>query len=74
MEAVLVCLLGGVIGVLIAVAAGPVISLIQPNYTFVYSPATILVAFVSSSLIGVAFGYLPARSASRLDPVVALSK
>ncbi|WP_109468351.1 MacB family efflux pump subunit [Albibacillus kandeliae] len=73
-EAVLVCLLGGMIGVMIAMAAGPVISLIQPSFSFVYSPATILAAFASSNVIGIVFGYLPARNASRLDPVVALSK
>ena len=73
-EAVLVCLLGGMIGVMIAMAAGPVISLIQPSFSFVYYPATILAAFASSNVIGIVFGYLPARNASRLDPVVALSK
>ncbi|QEW20947.1 Macrolide export ATP-binding/permease protein MacB [Marinibacterium anthonyi] len=73
-EAVLVCLLGGVIGVLIALGAGTAISLIRPDFSFIYSPATILAAFASSNLIGVVFGYLPARNASKLDPVVALSK
>ena len=39
----------------------------------VYSPASIVAAFACSTLIGVLFGYLPARTAARLDPVVALS-
>ncbi|WP_374292662.1 MacB family efflux pump subunit [Paenirhodobacter enshiensis] len=74
LEAVLVCLFGGVIGVLIALGAGPVLSLFQQKYTFVYSVTSIVYAFLSSTAIGVVFGYLPARSASKLDPVVALSR
>ena len=67
-------ILGVVIGVLIALGAGPVLSLFQQKYTFVYSVTSIVYAFLSSTAIGVVFGYLPARSASKLDPVVALSR
>ena len=41
--------------------------------SFIYSPTTIIAAFVSSTLIGVGFGFMPARSAALLDPVVALA-
>ena len=41
--------------------------------SFIYSPTTIAAAFISSTLIGVVFGFMPARSAARLDPVVALA-
>jgi len=40
----------------------------------VYSTESIVLAFGVSSLIGVVFGYLPARNAARLDPVDALAR
>ena len=73
-EAVLVCLIGGFLGVAAALAFGYIFSLMSTTFTLIYSPASIVAAFLSSTLIGVVFGYLPARNASRLDPVVALSK
>jgi macrolide transport system ATP-binding/permease protein len=39
----------------------------------VYSASTIVAAFLASTLIGVGFGFMPARSAAKLDPVVALA-
>jgi macrolide transport system ATP-binding/permease protein len=39
-----------------------------------FSLFSILMAFACSTLIGVLFGYLPARNAARLDPVVALAR
>lgn len=71
-EAVLVCLLGGVLGILLALGVGVAVSVSGGSYTLVYSTASMVLAFVCSTLIGVAFGYLPARNASRLDPVDAL--
>lgn len=71
-EAVLVCLLGGVLGILLALALGVIVSQSGSSYTMIYSTASMVLAFVCSTLIGVAFGYLPARNASRLDPVDAL--
>ncbi|WP_419785019.1 MacB family efflux pump subunit [Pseudodesulfovibrio sp.] len=71
-EAVLVCLLGGVLGILLALGVGLAVSRSGGGFTMVYSTASMVLAFVCSTLIGVVFGYLPARSASRLDPVDAL--
>lgn len=73
-EAVLVCLVGGVLGILLALAAGQVFAALGSSYSFVYSVSSIIGAFGVSSFIGVAFGYLPARSAAQLDPVVALAR
>ncbi|MBX3484717.1 MacB family efflux pump subunit [Phenylobacterium sp.] len=73
-EAVLVCLLGGTIGVVLALAFGVVFSLFPSGFTLAFSPLSILAAFACSTLIGVVFGYLPARNAARLDPVVALAR
>jgi macrolide transport system ATP-binding/permease protein len=73
-EAVLVCLVGGVLGISVALAAGLVFAWLGSGFTFVYSIGSIVGAFAVSTLIGVAFGYLPARSAAQLDPVVALAR
>ncbi len=73
-EAVLVCLLGGVIGVLLALGIGAIFSWSGASFPMVFSTVSIVLAFACSTLIGVAFGFLPARSAARLDPVDALSR
>ncbi|WFF39198.1 MacB family efflux pump subunit [Moraxella nasibovis] len=73
-EAVLVCVLGGALGILLAFAIGAVInSLGNESMAVIFSPLSIVAAFVCSTLIGVVFGFLPARNASRLNPVDALS-
>ena len=73
-EAVLVCLVGGALGVAAAFGFGGVMSVISPDTRLVYSPATVAAAFASAMVIGIVFGYLPARSAAKLDPVVALAR
>ena len=72
-EAVMVCLLGGAVGVGLALAFGVVFSLAGSPFTLIYSSGSILIALTCSSFIGVAFGHLPARNAARLDPVTALT-
>jgi len=72
-EAVLVCLIGGMAGVLLAFGAGTALSLLA-SVRLEYSTVTIVLAFLSSSLIGVGFGFMPARSAARLNPVDALAR
>ncbi len=73
-EAVLVCMVGGVLGVAGALALGAGFYALGTGFALIYSPTSILIALVSSSLIGIVFGYLPARRAARLDPVLALAK
>ena len=73
-EAVLVCLIGGVLGVLLALSSGFIVSLLNNNVSLVFSSTAIVVAFLSATIIGITFGYLPARAASRLDPLVALNR
>jgi macrolide transport system ATP-binding/permease protein len=72
-EAVLVCFIGGALGVGLSLGIGGIASLIASGLTMIYSPATIGIAVLVSSLIGIGFGFMPARSAARLDPVVALA-
>jgi len=70
-EAVLVCLLGGLIGV----ALGAIISsvLVVGDTKPVLTVMPILLSFSAAFITGVLFGFWPARKASLLDPVVALS-
>ena len=73
-ESVLVCLVGGVIGVGLAAAGGYLVGSLVDAIRLSYSVETVVAAFASATLIGVVFGFMPARSASRLDPIVALAR
>lgn len=70
-EAAVVCTIGGLLGVLLGFFSGWIISLFAVNIAFSVMPA--LLAFTCAVVTGLLFGYLPARKAARLDPVVALS-
>lgn len=70
-EAVLVSLIGGIMGVIIALLIGTV--LITLNIELIFSIKAILIAFFSALVTGLFFGYIPASQASKLDPVVALN-
>lgn len=73
-EAVLVCVLGGVLGILLAFGVGGLINKFGGDSVgVIYSPLSVVVAFVCSTLIGIVFGFLPARNASKLNPVDALT-
>ena len=73
-EAVLVCLFGGLLGVGLALGAGQALTWSGSTFTMIYSTTAIVSAFICATGIGVLFGFLPARNAARLDPVVALSR
>ena len=73
-ESVLVCLIGGVLGVLVAGGFGLLFAQFSTKFQLIYSPASIVIALLCSSVIGIGFGFMPARNASRLDPVVALAR
>ncbi|BCL74486.1 macrolide export ATP-binding/permease protein MacB [Jeongeupia sp. HS-3] len=73
-EAVLVCLIGGLIGVALSFGFGMLFSMFVSMMTMKFSWASIAAACVCSTLIGVAFGFLPARNAARLDPIEALAR
>jgi macrolide transport system ATP-binding/permease protein len=73
-EAVLVCLLGGVLGIALALSIGWAFQTFGASFTLLFSTGSIIAAFACSTLIGVAFGFLPARNAAQLDPVEALAR
>jgi putative ABC transport system permease protein len=70
-EAVTLSLLGGSVGIALGVAASVLISYFAEWSTLV-SVGSVLLAFLFSALVGVFFGYYPARKAAFLDPIEAL--
>jgi macrolide transport system ATP-binding/permease protein len=70
-EAVLVTLVGGSIGVLLGLLLGA--ALILWNVPLIFSLSAMLAAFACAVATGLLFGYLPAKTAAALDPVVALA-
>lgn len=70
-EAVALSSFGGLIGILVAVIAS--VGLAQMlKVPFVLDPTIVIVAFLFSAVVGMIFGYFPARKAARLDPIEAL--
>jgi putative ABC transport system permease protein len=70
-EAVVLSLFGGLVGI----AAGLGLALLAVRglqVPFIVDPMIVFVAFAFSALVGVVFGYFPARRAARLDPIEAL--
>ncbi len=70
-EATLIALIGGVIGILIGVGIA-VVSADVAGWPLVIDPTIVIAAFVFSGLVGVVSGFYPAFRAARLDPVEAL--
>lgn len=73
-EAVLVCIVGGIAGIALSFALGFGLTQFLSGARLSYSTLSIVAALASSSLIGIIFGFMPARSAARLDPVQALAR
>jgi putative ABC transport system permease protein len=70
-EAVVLSLVGGVIGITLGVVAAIGLAHVA-NWPIYVSPMSVALAFGVSAFVGVCFGYFPAVKASRLDPIEAL--
>jgi putative ABC transport system permease protein len=70
-EAVVMSALGGVLGVLIGLG-GSAAACAALKLPFVFQPGIIVIAVGFAAIVGVAFGFFPARRAARLDPIEAL--
>ncbi|MCL2162646.1 MAG: MacB family efflux pump subunit [Betaproteobacteria bacterium] len=70
-EALVVSALGGLIGVVLGISVAAIIEIFGTSIK--YSASPVILAFGCAFATGLIFGYLPARKAARLDPVVALA-
>ena len=70
-EAVTLSMLGGIIGIVLAAAASAILANVM-QVPYLFDPGINALSFVFSAVIGVVFGYFPARRAAQLDPIDAL--
>ena len=71
LEAVVLAALGGLIGIILGLTAGA-LATNAFGVPFVLNPSIVLLSFTFSAVVGIVFGYFPARRAARLDPIEAL--
>ena len=72
-EAILICLVGGFMGVTLSMLIGFLFNTFSENFGMIFSTASIVLALVCSTAIGIIFGYMPAKNASNLNPIDALA-
>lgn len=70
-EAITLCLIGGFIGIIAVVLLGLVLTYLM-DFPVTLSVKNFVIGISISSIVGILAGYIPARSAARLDPVVAI--
>ena len=70
-EAVILSSLGGIIGIVLGVGSSELVSL-KTGWPILVSTASVVGAVAFSAIVGVFFGFYPARKAAQLDPIEAL--
>jgi putative ABC transport system permease protein len=70
-EAIVLASFGGTLGILFGLGGSAFVSPTL-GVPFIFDPWIVVIAFVFSTVVGVIFGYFPARKAARLDPIEAL--
>lgn len=73
-EAILICLIGGAAGIALSYGISILFNNIVTNFAMTFSTMSIIMAVVCSTMIGIIFGFMPARNASKLNPITALSR
>ena len=73
-EAVLICLIGGAAGILLSYLIGLGFNALTSEFAMSFSTWSIVSAVCCSTFIGVLFGFMPAKNASKLNPIAALSR
>ncbi|HET7131848.1 MAG TPA: ABC transporter permease [Gammaproteobacteria bacterium] len=73
LEAIVLCLLGGIVGLVLGYGIGAIAASLIPNFPDAYTPWwAVALALGFSATVGVAFGILPAAKAANLDPITSL--
>ncbi|MCJ8280425.1 MAG: ABC transporter permease [Rivularia sp. ALOHA_DT_140] len=70
-EAVVISTVGGVIGIVTGSAIAFLVATVA-QFPFIISPSSIVISFTLSTVVGLIAGVIPARNASKLDPITAL--
>ncbi|HEV8407731.1 MAG TPA: FtsX-like permease family protein, partial [Sphingomicrobium sp.] len=70
-EAITLSIAGGAVGIVLGLTASSLISWLA-GWSTVISPGSVVIAFLFSALVGVFFGFYPARKAAYMDPIEAL--
>lgn len=73
-EAVLICLIGGIAGIGLSFIISLIFNHFITNFAMSFSGTSIFMAVFCSSMIGIIFGFMPAKNASKLNPIDALSR
>ncbi|MCK7554855.1 FtsX-like permease family protein [Chitinophaga sedimenti] len=71
LESILLCVIGGLLGLLAVFAVAQIATALM-GFPFILSTRNIIIGVGSSVIVGLLAGFIPAWSASRLDPVVAI--